>query len=117
MSDSEQSTGKNSAGDEAAVETTDDVPQEQADDTAGDGGSGDDEGPGQGGTRQPGADPEDKEEIEEEREQRLDPENRPDNVEVDNTDREFDAKKGMFTDADGYEEAEEKFPGIGEQGA
>ena len=77
----------------------------------------DDEGHEGHGTRYPGADPEDKEEIEEEREQRLDPDNRPDNVEVDNTDRDFDAKKGMFTDAEGYDEAEEKFPDLGEQGA
>ena len=58
-----------------------------------------------------------KQDMEEERERRLDPDNRPDNVEVDNTDRDFDAKKGMFTDAEGYDEAEEKFPDLGEQGA
>jgi hypothetical protein len=69
------------------------------------------------GTRQPGADPEDEAEIEREREQRLDPENRPDGVEVDNTEREFDPQKGMFTDTEGYDEAEKKFPDIGEQGA
>jgi hypothetical protein len=68
-------------------------------------------------TRQPGADPEDEEEIEEERKERLDPENRPDNVEVDNTDREFDPEKGMFTDSEGYDEAEAQFPAIGDQGA
>jgi len=70
-----------------------------------------------GGTRQPGADPEDEQAIEEEREQRLDPENRPDNVEVDNTDRDFDPEKGMFTDSEGYDEADPKFPATGEQGA
>ena len=70
-----------------------------------------------GGTPQPGADPEDEQQIEEERQRRLDPENRPDNVEVDNTDRDFDPEKGMFTDAEGYDEAEERFPAIGEQGA
>jgi hypothetical protein len=69
------------------------------------------------GTRYPGADPADEEKIEEEREQRLDPDNRPDNVEVDNTDRDFDAEKGMFTDDDDYDQAEAKFPPIGEQGA
>jgi hypothetical protein len=69
------------------------------------------------GTRQPGADPEDAEEIEQERQERLDPENRPDGAEVDNTDREFDAEKGLYTDSEGYEQAEEKFPPIGEQGA
>jgi hypothetical protein len=70
-----------------------------------------------GGTPQPGADPADEEQIEEERQERLDPDNRPDNVEVDNTDRDFDPEKGMFTDAEGYDEAEAKFPAIGEQGA
>ena len=66
---------------------------------------------------QPGADPADEEQIEEERKERLDAENRPEGAEVDNTDRDFDAEKGMYTDAEGYEEAEEKFPPIGEQGA
>src|SRR3954454_7440655 len=88
-----------------------DPDDDQNDDRNGDG---EDEGHG---TRYPGADPEDEEEIEEEREKRLDPDNRPDNAEVDNTDREFDPKKGMFTDDVGYDQAEEKFPGIGEQGA
>ncbi len=36
--------------------------------------------------------------IEEERRERLDPDNRPDNAEVDNTDREFDPISGQFTD-------------------
>ena len=66
---------------------------------------------------QPGADPADQAEIEEVRQQRLDPDNRPDNAEVDNTDREFDAEKGLYTDSEGYEQAEAKFPPMGEQGA
>ena len=37
-------------------------------------------------------------EIEAEREERLDPDNRPDNAEVDNTDRDFDTSTGQFTD-------------------
>ena len=37
-------------------------------------------------------------EIEEERERRLDPENRPNNAEVDNTQRDFDFEEGEFTD-------------------
>jgi hypothetical protein len=37
-------------------------------------------------------------EIEAEREERLDPDNRPDNAEVDNTDRDFDTTIGQFTD-------------------
>ena len=78
-----------------------------ADDTAEEG----DEEPALGSSQtRRGADPEDEEEIEEERQERLDPENRPDGVEVDNTDRDFDPEKGMFTDTEGYDEAEEKFP-------
>jgi hypothetical protein len=51
----------------------------------------------------------DPEEIEAEREERLDPENRPENAEVDNTQRDFDAEKGTFTDRDDYDEVEPKF--------
>ena len=47
--------------------------------------------------------------ILEERDERLDPDNRPENSEVSNAGREFDDEKGMFTDEDGYEEAEKKF--------
>jgi hypothetical protein len=43
---------------------------------------------------------EEQEEIQAERERRLDPENRPENAEVDNTDRDFDAEIGQFTDID-----------------
>jgi hypothetical protein len=78
---------------------------------------GDDGDPAPGGAPQPGADPADEEEIEKERQERLDPENRPDNVEVDNTQRDFDSTKGMFTDSEGYDEADEEFPPLGEQGA
>lgn len=42
----------------------------------------------------------DLEAIEKERQERLDPDNRPDNAEVDNTDREFDVVKGQFTDSE-----------------
>ena len=38
--------------------------------------------------------------IEEERQRRLDPENRPENTEVDNTDRDFDVVHGRFEDTD-----------------
>jgi hypothetical protein len=76
--------------------------------------SGADDGPL---STQPGADPADAEEIEEDRQERLDPDNRPEDAEVDNTDREFDAAKGMYTDSEGYEQAEERFPPMGEQGA
>src|SRR3954449_2492558 len=47
-----------------------------------------------------------KKEIEEERQRRLDPANRPDAAEVDNTDRTFDTARGKFTDAEDYDENE-----------
>lgn len=53
-----------------------------------------------------------KEEMKEERQQRLDPENRPEHAEIDNTQREFDHEQGMFTDRDEYDEgAEPVYPG------
>lgn len=45
-------------------------------------------------------------EMEEERERRLDPENRPENAEVDNTQRDFDVDRGKFTDRDDYDEGD-----------
>ncbi len=42
-------------------------------------------------------------EIEEEREKRLDPENRPDGAEIDNTQRDFDVERGQFTDSEDYD--------------
>ncbi len=45
-------------------------------------------------------------EIEEERDKRLDPDNRPENAEVDNTPRTFDVEHGKFTDSDDYDEGE-----------
>ncbi|ROR89890.1 hypothetical protein [Nocardioides aurantiacus] len=47
-----------------------------------------------------------KQEMEEERERRLDPENRPDNAEIDNTQRDFDVDRGKFTDRDDYDESD-----------
>ena len=43
---------------------------------------------------------EQKQQIEKEREERLDADNRPDDAEVDNTDRTFDTTKGQFTDSE-----------------
>jgi hypothetical protein len=57
------------------------------------------------------------EQLERERRERLAPENRPDNAEVDNTQRDFDVEKGMFTDEPGYEEAPKRYPPLGEGGA
>ena len=40
------------------------------------------------------------EELKKEREERLDPDNRPDNVEVDNSDRTFNPETGLFEDSE-----------------
>lgn len=40
------------------------------------------------------------EEVEAERERRLDPANRPEGAEVDNTGRNFDVERGEYTDTD-----------------
>jgi hypothetical protein len=53
--------------------------------------------------------PETIEAIERERAERLDPANRPDAAEVDNTGRTFDAEAGKFTDNEGYSEAEKPY--------
>ena len=51
-------------------------------------------------------DDETKREIEEERKRRLDPDNRPEGAEVDNTERTFDHDRGKFTDSADYDESE-----------
>jgi hypothetical protein len=40
------------------------------------------------------------EQLEKERQQRLDADNRPENVEVDNSDRDFNPETGLFDDTD-----------------
>lgn len=47
-----------------------------------------------------------KQDIEQERKERLDPDNRPEGAEVDNTEREFDVDRGQFKDADDYDDSE-----------
>ena len=47
-----------------------------------------------------------KQEMEAERQRRLDPENRPDGAEVDNTGRTFDHERGRFTDSEDYDESD-----------
>lgn len=47
-----------------------------------------------------------KEELEQDRQQRLDPDSRPDSAEVDNTDRTFDPETGLFTDNPDHSEAD-----------
>ena len=49
------------------------------------------------------------EEIERERAERLDPENRPDDAEVDNSQRTFDSGAGLYTDNPDYDESERPF--------
>ncbi len=118
MTESQPETpGKHAAPDDDPNSDPPPVAGEGGEHAADDAGEESDGEPALGSTNPPGADPEDEAEIEEERKERLDPENRPDNVEVDNTDRDFDPEKGMFTDAEGYDEAEPKFPAIGDQGA
>lgn len=52
--------------------------------------------------------PEDEiQEMEEERQRRLDPDNRPDGAEVDNSHRDFDSSTGRFTDSDEYDQGED----------
>jgi hypothetical protein len=47
-----------------------------------------------------------KQEMEEERARRLDPDNRPESAEVDNTERTFDRQRGQFTDSEDYDDSE-----------
>src|SRR3954471_10475181 len=70
-----------------------------------DGGVDTDERAGRSLGIEPDKEPDDetKQDMEEERERRLDPDNRPENVEVDNPQRTFDTSKGMFTDNDDYD--------------
>lgn len=58
---------------------------------------------------------EERERIEQERAERLSDESRPEGAEVDNSERDFDATKGMFTDSPGYEEAPAPFPDPAEE--
>jgi hypothetical protein len=53
--------------------------------------------------------PETMEQIEKDRAERLDPENRPEGAEIDNTDRTFDSGAGKFTDDDEYDSSERPF--------
>ena len=41
--------------------------------------------------------------------ERLDPDNRPEDTEVDNTGRTFDSGAGKFTDSDDYDESDRPF--------
>ena len=50
------------------------------------------------------------EELEKEREERLSPENRPENTEVDNSDRDFNPETGLFEDTDLEPPDEAPFP-------
>ena len=59
--------------------------------------------------------PETIEELEAEREERLDPENRPDNAEIDNTDRTFDSGSGRFTDDPDHDPEDQPYAEGGSQ--
>jgi hypothetical protein len=73
-----------------------------------DGGIDTDERAGRSLGIEPDAEPDEetKQDMEEEREHRLDPDNRPDGAEVDNTERTFDHERGQFTDSDEYDDSE-----------
>ena len=73
-----------------------------------DGGIDTDERAGRSLGIEPNKEPDDetKEEMEEVRKERLDPDNRPDGAEVDNTDRTFDHERGLFTDSEDYDDSE-----------
>ena len=73
-----------------------------------DGGIDTDERAGRSLGIEPNKEPDDetKQDMEEEREKRLDPDNRPEGAEVDNTDRTFDVDRGQFTDSEDYDESE-----------
>ena len=62
---------------------------------------------------QPGQD--EVEQVERERAARLAAENRPEGAEVDNTTRDFDPEKGMFTDRDEYDATGRVYPPVEEQ--
>src|SRR5207342_2106440 len=92
MTESQPETppGKHAAPDDDPNSDPPPIAGEGGEHAADDAGEESDGEPALGSTNPPGADPEDEAEIEEERQERVDPENRPDNVEVDNTDRDFD---------------------------
>lgn len=48
-------------------------------------------------------------ELEQDRQERLDPDRRPDGAEVDNTDRTFDPEAGLFTDSPEHSEADRQY--------
>src|SRR4051812_40983779 len=73
-----------------------------------DGGIDTDERAGRSLGIEPNAEPDEdtKKEMEEERQRRLDPDNRPDGAKIDNSDRTFDVERGQFTDSEDYDESE-----------
>jgi len=72
----------------------------------------------QGGDKEPGTaglpdadevSDEKKAQLDKEREERLDDDNRPDGAEVDNTERDFDDAAGMFTDNPDHSEDDKPY--------
>ena len=57
----------------------------------------------------------DVEQVERERAERLAEENRPEGAEVDNTGRDFDPEKGMFTDREDHASTGRTYPPLEEQ--
>jgi len=56
------------------------------------------------------------EDIQGDRKERLDPDNRPDGAEIDNTPRTFDSGAGMFTDNPDYDPDDRPYAGPGDSG-
>jgi hypothetical protein len=95
MSDSDNDNGEQDSKDEGGT-------------ILDDGGIDTDERAGRSLGIEPGKEPDEdtKKDIEETRAERLDPDNRPENAEVDNTERTFDVERGMYTDSEDYDENE-----------
>jgi hypothetical protein len=113
MSDSDDTEQSTTDENDVLEDEADQPASGDPDDSDGsDGSDGSDDGDdGDDGERQgldPKAEPDEqtKEEIEEERQRRLDPDNRPENAEVDNTTRTFDVERGQFEDSEDYDESE-----------
>ncbi len=106
MSDADDNPDNNRADEKKSSDTNDDSKDEGS--ILDDGGIDTDERAGRslGIDTQAEPDEDTKKEMEEEREKRLDPDNRPDGAEIDNTERTFDVDRGQFTDSEDYDDSE-----------
>lgn len=93
----DEPTGADRVDDRSELSITGDEPAPDADDKA----------PADNAIQESLAE-QDRDEIEAERERRLDPDNRPPNSEVDNTGRPFDEATGRFEDDEGGEDISDR---------